>query len=225
MKGLRIDWETTESRKSMARLEDHLLLQLRPNSLATPQEALQPAFASTFSRLFGPIFPEIFQRTWLICRSVINLKEPEFFEKDATSQAVSELYEQIIDDGDWWRLVTGEFLIRISNHMEEIEATMQGIPKSRLKSFDKDRQGIVNREELKGIAAGYCDIAFDEYEGIWGAFFDDPRLLARTFYHCSELARVSEVMEGVGIDGDWLTRLSFTCPNLPVLLAAESLDD
>ncbi len=225
MRGLRIDWESTENRRLMSRFEERMSVQLAPGSNAELREALHPAFASAFSRLFGPIFPEIFQRNWLICESCMSLEEPEFFEKDETSRAVSGLNAQILDEGDWWLLVTGEFLVRTSNHLSENETTMQGIPNSRWRSFDKDRQGVVDREELKGIAADYCDIAFDEYEGIWGAFFDDPRLLARTFYHCSELADVSEVIEGVGLDGDWLTRIRFSCPNLPVLLATESRDD
>lgn len=232
MRGLRIDWEVTEDKRLMSRFEESMSTQLRPGPDATPQEVLFPAFVSDFSRILGPLFPEVIQRKWLLCNFLWTLDEPEFFEKEETSQAVSELNAKILDEfdqelgtGDFWILTTGEHLVRISNHLCDSEATIYGFPESTFDAFEQDRQGLVNTEELKGIAACFCDIAFDVYEGIWGAFFADPRLLARTFYHCSELARVSEVMEGVGIDGDWLTRLSFTCPNLPVLLAAESPDD
>lgn len=227
MRGLRIDWGPTRKQRLTSKLKYRLHRDPAPDSSATPQEVLLPAYASDFSRMFGPIFPEISQRNWLLCNAMINLEleDLSFFEKEETSRAVSDLKAHILDDGYSWRLVSGEFLVRISNHLWDSEPTMHGIPSSRFHSFNNARQGVDCVIELENIAARFSDIAFTEYEGIWGAFFDDPRLLARTFYHCSELASVMEVVEATGPDGDWLWPCRRSCPNLPVLLAASSPEE
>ena len=181
-----------------------------------------PLWLSNFSRYFGPLLPDILQRNWLVCDPEPNLLTRPFVElssMDKPVAAVEELKALELASGDRWKIVHGEYLTRLINHIDEDSLTFLGIPDQNWDQFWADRRGTKTRLEVEKVAENFCDLAFCNYEGIWAAFFADPRLLARTFFHCSEYFSVLEIEDGVGIFGNWLTRCRSSCPNLPILLA------
>jgi len=221
MRGLRV----SHIRKGVAfeiyKLENRLGADLSPDAVSAWLDAVQPLWLSEFSRFFGPLFPEILQRTWLLCdpgAPLLIRPFVDFYDMEEPVKVLEDLEALEIAAGEHWRIVRGEYLLRVANHIDEDELIFLGIPSRSWDKFWRCCERVETMAEMKKVARDFCDMAFCSYEGIWGAFFSDVKLLARTFFHCSEHFIVLEIEEGVGFDGDWLTSGRASCPAFPILL-------
>lgn len=187
-----------------------------------PRKPLQPPWLGDFSRFFGPIFPEVLQRRWLLCDVIETTPYPENFKRSETATLIRELREMEIhldiENHCRHKYVPGEYLVRIANHIDEDQPSFYGIPRSHWNEFSNSVSGLCSESDIVRMASKFCDIALDAYEGIWGAFFADPKLLARVFCHCNQIFSVREIEDGVGIEGEWLTKNRLSCPNFRFLL-------
>ncbi len=221
MRGLRISRVLKGTAFALSKLENRLGTELSPDSEAAWLDALQPLWLTEFSRFFGPLFPEILQRTWLLCdpgAPLLTRPFVDFYGMEEPVAVLDDLEALELASGDYWRIVHGHYLLRVANHLDEDDLRFFGIPSTNLDRFLGSREGVETMGEMEKVAGDFCDMAFCSYEGIWGAFFSDIKLLARTFFHCSEHFTVLEIEEGISFDGNWLTGCRESCPALPILL-------
>lgn len=221
MKGLRVSRVPEGIGFQLSGLEGRLGSELSPHSEAAWLDAVQPFWLSEFSRYFGPLLPELSQRKWLICDPdwpLLNRPFVDFYDLDKPVKALKDLEALEFLSKDRWRVVAGDYLLRIVNHLCEDDLRFFGIPDSRWDAFWNQRHQFGDNPQMEKLASQHSDMIFCSYEGIWAAFFEDVKLLARTFFHCAENYLVFEIEEGIGFDGNWLTGCHRTCPNLPLLL-------
>ncbi len=191
--------------------------------------SLTPPWTSNFSRFFSPLFPEILTRTWVVLLGddapLLGVPFPYYYSSEMHIPQFRELDKMVIFSSHPWLVIPGEYLIRISNHLEEWDLLLFGLSEAnyrdlRVREMLDENQDLV---ELQVNLARWGEINFACYEGIWGAFFQDEGLLARTFFHCSRQYIVFEIEEGVGPNGDWLCSCRRSCPlvkRMPARLGA-----
>lgn len=208
--------------RGLGRLHDTLNARLWPTTVEAKKAALESFWTTEFARFFGPLLPEIQRRSWLLCdpeSPLLNLPWPYLYELDPPAAEVEELESLVLASGDGWRYVRGDYLLRVVNHLEEDNLAFYGAPAERFAELEDILGEDASLPELEKRAGELCEMAFLSYEGIWGAFFEDPKLLARTYFHCSVCFSVLEINEGVGPEGDWLSDCRRSSPYFPALLA------
>ncbi len=221
MRGLRLSRVPKGEAFDLARLEGRMMEGVDPDNEEELVASLEPPWISSFCSYFSSLLPEILTRTWVIYHGddLTLLSTPFGYLDDVDNEfqcpQVEELEEMVSFRSLPWSIVTGEYLVRVSNHLDGWDQVFFGYKKA-----DFDHAEIAGKISDQGDSfaaqadiARSCDIAFACYEGIWGAFFRNERLLARTFFHCSTMdCFLYEIEEGVGPDGDWLTSCRKSCP-------------
>jgi hypothetical protein len=170
--------------------------------------ALEPRDLSFFASFFGPLFPEVLPRTWLI-RGLPDLAYPFAWYDDFDRQldAVDEIEGLAIAGrpGYGWVLVPGEYLVRTANHLCEAEHELYGFCRGSCStSWLACQLPADDRTSVSAQVSALADLQFRCYERIWAVFARSEKLLERVRRHVGPIAHVKEIPEEVGPDGNWL---------------------
>jgi len=162
---------------------------------ATVFKAIKPQDFTFFSSFFGPLFPELVHRTWILYGSPL-LRFPFDLEPDrgSTIAEIESIYKHIFTTTTYGSVVTnGQFLVRTANHLQEFDDQFYGLPIRRL---TEDQLTCLSTwdpssAQLPVSLFRSVDICFSSYEGIWTLYSQHDSLLKRIKRHAEPLAHIS----------------------------------
>ncbi len=154
-----------------------------PPSQATLPKAARPRDATFFARFFGPLFPEIVARTWILYPpSFLSFPFDPDPDRDPQPAELESVYQHIqASTNNGCMVAGGQFLVRTANHLQELDDIFLGLP---VPELDSDQLASLSSwrpecERPPGPLLDSVDICFGSYEGIWTVYSRHPNLLER----------------------------------------------